>query len=325
MSYYKPLQYIVPDSEDGWLLRTVLRGRMSLSKKLLSRLKWTPQGITVNGERCPVNVKLRAGDVVEVRMQEETSDDILPQNIPIEILHEDDHLLILNKPPNIIVHPTHGHYVNTLANAVAYYWQQLGKQHRFRPVHRLDQETSGVLAVAKNPYAHQQLSIQFQERRVKKSYRAIVHGVPHPQEGSIDGPIDRRAPGDYVRIVRPDGAPAVTGYRVMVTIGAFSLVEVKPQTGRTHQIRVHMRHIGCPIVGDKLYGFDCMELANGERSKDDWGMGYPIERHALHAATLSFLHPEDGREVTYEAPLPADMQALLDYASSTLTEPMDGK
>lgn len=314
MNYYKPLQYIVPDSEDGWVLRTILRSRMSLSKKLLSRLKWTTQGITVNGERCPVNVKLRAGDVVEVRMQEETSEDILPQDIPIDILHEDDHLLILNKPPHIIVHPTHGHYVNTLANAVAYYWQNEGKQHRFRPVHRLDQETSGVLAIAKNPYAHQQLSIQFQERLVKKSYVAIVHGAPHPKEGWIDGPIDRRAPGDHVRIVRSDGASAVTAYRVVDAIGPFSRVEVKPETGRTHQIRVHMRHIGCPIVGDKLYGFDCVELESG-RSKEEWGGGYPIDRHALHAATLSFRHPGDGQEVHYEAPLPQDMQELLVFAS----------
>ncbi len=316
MSYYKPLQYIVPEIENGWVLRTILRNRMSLSKKLLSRLKWTPQGITVNGERCPVNVKLSAGDLVEVRMEEETSTDILPQHIPIDIIHEDDHLLIVNKPPHIIVHPTHGHYVNTLANAVAYYWQQTGKQHRFRPIHRLDQETSGVLAIAKNPYAHQQLSIQFQERRVKKSYIAIVHGAPYPMEGRIEGPIDRRAPGDYVRIVRPDGASAVTEYRVMDTIGAFSRVEVKPQTGRTHQIRVHMRHIGCPIVGDKLYGFDCVQVEGGESSKEEWGTGYPIDRHALHAATLSFLHPEDSREVHYEAPMPADMQALLAYADS---------
>ena len=205
MSYYEPLVYIVPPEEEGFILKTVLQKRLMVSRKLLSRIKLTEHGITVNGERQYINIKVKAGDRVEIRMEEEQSEDILPQDLPLHILHEDEHLLILAKDAGIIVHPTHGHYVNTIANGVVYHWQQAGITCRFRPVHRLDQETSGVLAIAKTPYVHQQISEQMIQHLVKKEYLAFVWGTLASPTGTINEPIDRDPDQPHVRIVRPDG------------------------------------------------------------------------------------------------------------------------
>ncbi len=254
MSYYKPLEYIVPAEDDGMVLRTILQKRMGVSRKLLSRLKLTEQGITVNGERKYIDVKVRAGDRVAARMEMEASDDILPQPLPIDILYEDDELLVLNKEAGMIVHPTHGHYTDTLANGVVHYWREKGVSFRFRPVHRLDQETSGVLAVAKNPYVHQQISEEMQAHGLKKEYVALVHGVIGSDEGTVDAPIDRNPLAPHVRIVTPAGYPAVTHYRVERRFREATLVRLWLETGRTHQIRVHMRHLGHPLLGDKMYG-----------------------------------------------------------------------
>jgi 23S rRNA pseudouridine1911/1915/1917 synthase len=302
MTYYQPLQYMVPPEEDGWLLRTILQNRLQLSRKLLSRLKLTEAGITVNGERCYITVRVRSGDLVEIRMQEEESEDILPQDIPIDRVYEDDHLLIVNKPPGMIVHPTHGHYTNTLANGVVHYWKTRGERYRFRPVHRLDQETSGVLAIAKNPYAHQSISEQMQEDQVQKLYLAVVYGTLAENSGTIDAPIDRSVDNPHVRVVTRDGYRAVTHYRVVARYASATLVELRLETGRTHQIRVHMQHIGHPLIGDKMYLLD-----QPARFK-----GMPmIDRHALHAHRLGFKHPVDRRELEFVAELPDDMQRLI--------------
>lgn len=253
-SYYPPITYRVPPSEDGWLLKTILQKRMDVSRKLLSRLKMTDEGITLNGERVYISVKVSSGDQVQIRMEEETSEDILPQPIPFEILYEDGHLLVVNKAAGIIVHPTHGHYTETLANGVVHYWAEKGERVRFRPVHRLDQETSGVLVIAKNPYSHQHISEQMIAGTVDKRYAAFVHGVPALQSGDIDGPIDRDPLEPHRRIVTPDGYPSLTRYEVKeVYPRAASRVELKLESGRTHQIRVHMSSIGCPLIGDGMY------------------------------------------------------------------------
>lgn len=298
MNYYEPLVHTVSAEEDGFLLKTILHSRMKLSRKLLSRLKQTEQGITVNGERRYTNVRVKAGDIVEVRMQEEESDDILPQDLPLDIIHEDDHLLVLNKPAGMVVHPTHGHYVNTLANAVVHHWRATGQTVRFRPVHRLDQETSGVLAIAKNPYVHQHISEQMMRGEVDKRYLALVHGRIGQGEGTIDAPIDRDPLASHIRIVTPGGYPSVTHYRVAAQFPEATLVRLRLETGRTHQIRVHMKSIGHPLVGDKLYG----PPASGRLH---------LERHALHAEQLAFAHPGTQSRMTFTAPVPEDMAALL--------------
>lgn len=213
--YYSPIVYTVTEQEDGWPLKTVLQRRPLVSRKLLSKIKLTEQGVMLNGERVYISVKVGAGDVVEVRMEQEESDDILPEPIPFTVLYEDEHLLIVNKDAGIIVHPTHGHYTGTLANGVVHYWKTKGERFRFRPIHRLDQETSGVLAIAKNPYVHQHVSEQMIAGTVDKKYIALVHGAPVPEQGAVDGPIDRDPEEPHRRIVTPDGYAARTLYTTL--------------------------------------------------------------------------------------------------------------
>jgi len=308
-SYYEPLVYRVSPEEEGFLLKTILQSRMHLSRKLLSRLKLTEQGITVNGQRQYISIRVHEGDVIEVRMQQEESDDILPQDLPISILYEDDHLLVLNKAAGMIVHPTHGHYVNTLANGVVYYWQQKGQSFRFRPIHRLDQETSGTLAVAKNPFVHQQVSEQMQAHQVKKEYIALVHGVMAEDEGTVDEPIDRDPEQPHIRIVTETGYSAVTHYKVERRFKDATMVRLWLETGRTHQIRVHMKHLGHPLLGDKMYKLSSAneaEEAEGERLQV-----YGLDRHALHACTLGFVHPSTKEWMEFHAPLPEDMERCI--------------
>lgn len=304
MNYYEPLTYTVTSHEEGWLLRTVLRQKLGISRKLLSRLKLTEQGITVNGLRQYTNAVMKQGDIVRVCMEKEHSADILPQKLSFRILFEDDQLLIVDKPAGMIVHPTHGHYTDTLANAVVYHWLEMGKEHRFRPIHRLDQETSGVLAVAKNPYAHQMISLQMQAGTVDKEYTALVYGSPPAVSGTVEGPIDRDPLEPHVRVVTPSGYPAVTHYWLEETFGAASRVRLRLETGRTHQIRVHMQHIGCPLIGDKLY----RKLDGGAERPDFEGS---IGRQALHACRLSFDHPITGQRLNFIAELPEDMAVLV--------------
>ncbi|MGX4583703.1 RluA family pseudouridine synthase [Paenibacillus chitinolyticus] len=387
MNYYSPLTYVVPPDEEGFYLKTILQNRMGLSRKLLSRLKLTEQGITVNGKREYISIKVNGGDVIEIRMQEEESEDILPQDLPLEILYEDEHLLIVNKESGMIVHPTHGHYLNTVANAAVHHWKERGENVRFRPVHRLDQETSGVLAIAKNPYVHQQISEQMIAHSITKEYLAIVHGTVAEDRGTIDAPIDRDPEQPHVRIVTPSGYRAVTHYETVRRYDGITLVRLMLETGRTHQIRVHMKHLGHPLLGDKMYGPEADALARkgegshpGEAARDaakgcaagegvrgapeagsaacgapkadsaageparppaadfaageapgadvsggvrgapsaapspaaDDAAGPALARQALHAYRLGFVHPGTRERVEFTAPLPADMQAVLD-------------
>lgn len=305
MSYYEPLVYVVPQEEEGFILKTVLQKRLMVSRKLLSRIKLTERGITVNGERQYINIKVKAGDRVEIRMEEEQSEDILPQDIPLHILHEDEHLLILAKEAGIIVHPTHGHYMNTIANGVVYHWQQAGITCRFRPVHRLDQETSGVLAIAKTPYVHQQISEQMIQHLVKKEYLAFVWGVVASPAGTINEPIDRDDDQPHVRVVRPDGYAAVTHYEVVKQFSKAALVRIWLETGRTHQIRVHMRHLGHPLLGDKMY-----TLPRFEEQAAELEASGRLDRQALHAFKLGFVHPGTREWTEFNAPLPSDLADL---------------
>lgn len=338
MNYYEPLVYIVPSAEDGALLKTVLRDKLGLSRKLLSRLKLTPEGITVNGERRYTSSRVRGGDIVRVRMEEEQSEDILPQPMPLDILYEDDHLLIVHKPAGIIVHPTHGHYTDTLANGVVHYWQSRGERFRFRPVHRLDRETSGVLAIAKHPYAHQRISEQMQAGDVGKTYLAVVRGAVSADRMTIDAPIDRDPESPHVRIVTSAGYRAVTHLETVERFGErASLVRLRLETGRTHQIRVHMQHLGHPLVGDSMYGHFLHPHAARHSGTDEKETGRSgaveaesdskaesktapvtapddslfLNRHALHAYQLAFVHPVDGSPLAFEAPLPDDLASLL--------------
>lgn len=299
--YYPPLSVQVADEDEGKMVRTVLERRLGVSRKLLSRLKLTDLGITVNGERVYTNDRVAAGDLLELRMEQEESDDILPEPMELAIVFEDADLLVVNKPPGIVVHPTHGHYTGTLANGVVHYWKGRGERVRFRPIHRLDEETSGLVAIAKTAYIHQQLSEQLQSGEVDKRYRAYVYGAPPESAATIDEPIDRDGENPHLRVVTPEGYPSVTHYATEAVYGGgqAAKVNLKLETGRTHQIRVHMKHVGCPLIGDKLYGpggSNALEAA--------------VDRQALHAAILSFTHPITRERMTFEASLPDDLRRL---------------
>jgi 23S rRNA pseudouridine1911/1915/1917 synthase len=311
--YYEAISVIVDPGEEGITVRRLLERRLGVSRKLLSRLKMTEEGLTLNGERVYTSHKVQAGDIVALRMEAERSDDILPQAMELSIVYEDAYLLIVNKPAGIVVHPTHGHYTDTLANGVVYHWQEKGEHVRFRPVHRLDQDTSGVVAIAKNGYIHQQLSEQLQRGEVDKAYVAYVYGVPEPRQGTVNEPIDRNPESPHVRVVTPTGYPSVTHYETLAVYRGESAAKVrlKLETGRTHQIRVHMQHIGCPLAGDRMYGLSPELMA-------DWmtGAEEAAGRQALHAAELALTHPMTGERMRFEAGLPSDLERLEAYLRS---------
>jgi len=304
--YYEPIEFVAEAGDEGRTVRDVLRKRIGISRRLMVRLKTSEEGLSVNGQKVWPNHKLAEGDVISLRMEAESSETILPQPMELDIVFEDEHLLVLNKPAGLIMHPTTGHYLNTLANGVMHYWQEKGERVRFRPVHRLDELTSGLVVVAKHSLAQQQLAAQMTEGSVVKEYRAYVYGRPPEPEGRIDAPIGRQTEDPHRRVVREDGAPSLTFYRVAECYGnQASAVDVRLGTGRTHQIRVHMTHIGCPIIGDGYYSEE--RWAESELASRVAGI---IGRQALHACRLGFRHPVTGEEMRLEAALPEDMKLL---------------
>lgn len=305
--YFDPLTLIAEAPDDGKPLREVLHRRLGMSRRLLIKLKRTESGLIVNGSRARTSDPVAAGDRIELRIERERSADILPQPMELDIVFEDEHLLVVNKPAGLIVHPTTGHYMGTLANGIVHYWQERGERARFHPAHRLDEHTSGLVVVAKHAYAHQQLSAQMAEGSVEKLYRAYVHGAPPVLCGEVNAPIGRASEDPHRRVVRADGAPSLTYYK---TVEAYacgaSALDIRLGTGRTHQIRVHMLHIGCPLIGDDYYAGAALRRPLAERLASS-GV---IARQALHAARLAFRHPVGGAELRLEAQLPDDLRRL---------------
>ena len=259
-----------------------------------SRLAWlVREGMAaVNGAPCRPSQPLRAGDVVDLTVPPPTPLDLAPEDIPVPILYEDDDLLVVDKPAGLTVHPAPGHPSHTLVNALLALRPNLsGIGGRQRPgiVHRLDKDTSGLMLVAKHDAVHHALAAQLQARRVHKRYLAMVWGCPRPESGTVDAPIARH-PADRKRMaVVQGGRDAVTHYAVLQRFPDASLVEARPVTGRTHQVRVHLAHLGCPLLGDALYSR---------------GRPAPIDRHFLHAAALTFRHPSTGETIEVSSPPP---------------------
>jgi 23S rRNA pseudouridine1911/1915/1917 synthase len=228
------------------------------------------------------------------------------EDIPLEVLHEDRDLIVINKPAGLVVHPAPGHSRGTLVNALLYHCRDLqGVGGELRPgiVHRLDKDTSGVMVVAKNQQTMDALASQFQNREVLKEYLAVVAGIPHPSAGRIETEIGRsRYDRKKMSTDTSGGKQAVTNYRLEEVLGAFSLVRLHIETGRTHQIRVQMAHIGCPVAGDDVYGGPARRL---------WTGPVACARQMLHAESLSFVHPATGIRVAFKAPLPADMAGFI--------------
>ena len=296
------IEHVVAPEDVGVKLRTIIRKRMKISRRLTSKLKLAENGITVNGRRLYMDAVLRAGDKVVVTLPVETSEQIEPQPMSLDIRYEDDSLLIVNKPSGLIVHPTLGHYRDTLANGVMHYWLERGESYRFRPVHRIDEHTSGIVVIAKNAYVHSHLSEQLQNRTMERVYTAVVHGKVKERAGTICGPIDRDPADPHKRIVTDKGYPAITHYTVRNSWSDATMLDIQLETGRTHQIRVHMQHFGHPLIGDPLYGL----------SKYEYAWQDAIARQALHARKISFIHPMSGERIVTEAPLPEDIQRLLE-------------
>lgn len=304
--YYKPIVFVADESDEGRGLRDVLRKRIGISRRLMIKLKTSEEGLTVNGRKALPYDKIHAGDTIELRMETETSDDIMPQEMPLDIAFEDEHLLVANKPAGIVVHPTTGRYLNTLANGIVHYWQSRGERVRFRPVNRLDEHTSGLVIVAKHKYAHQQLAAQMTADKVDKRYRAYAFGVPPAPGGEITGPIGRSDEDPHRRVVRPDGAPSLTFYETAETFGDEACaLDIRLGTGRTHQIRVHMTSIGCPLIGDGYYT-DERWNASATAAR----LSGVIGRQALHAVSLGFDHPVTGEPMRLTSALPDDIRRL---------------
>ena len=277
--------------------RQLLRRRLGLSGTVLRRVKWLEDGITLDGARVNVRVRVREGQTLAVRMTDPSpTSGVVPAEGPLDILYEDGDLIVLNKAPGVLVHPGHGHFDDTLGNFLMHYYKTSGEESDFHPVHRLDKGTSGLVAVAKHPHAQEKLKNQLHTGDFLRVYLAVCDGAPPAPSGVVDAPIGRAEGSLMKREVRPDGQPARTHYQVLRAWGPRSLVELELETGRTHQIRVHMAHIGCPLTGDFLYGTENRAL---------------ISRPALHSARLELLHPITGERLSFTAPLPADMAAMI--------------
>ena len=280
----------------GQEVNSILRRRLGLSGTLLRRVKQLPDGITLDGVRVTVRAAAAPGQVLAVRLSDPDSR-AQPAPTPgvLDIVWEDADLAVVSKAPGMLVHPSHGHFDDTVGNYFMAHCRAAGECAGFHPIHRLDKGTSGLLLCAKHPYAQEKLRLALHTGCLRRRYLAVCDGLPHPPEGAVDAPI-AMAPGSAVRrCVDPSGKPAVTHYRVLRAAGGRSLLELELQTGRTHQIRVHMAHIGCPLTGDFLYGAEAPGL---------------IARPALHSARLDFIHPVTGQALSLSAPLPADMAAL---------------
>ncbi len=287
------LDYQITKETDSILLFLKEHG---YSSNLIVHLKKTPESILKNGIWSYVNEPLHVGDTLHIHIEEnEGSDNIVPNKIPLSILHEDKDILVIDKPANMPIHPSINHYEQTLANGVLWYYTAQQIPYTFRCITRLDRDTTGVTLLAKHMLSASVLSKAMQQKQIQKEYLALCDGVT-PEEGTIDAPICRAADSVIERCVDfENGDSAVTRFVREWTNGQISLVRLKPETGRTHQIRVHMKHIGHPLLGDFLY-----HPGN-----------YSMNRQALHCASLTFTHPITGEKLTINAKLPDDMQQLL--------------
>jgi 23S rRNA pseudouridine1911/1915/1917 synthase len=259
---------------------------------------------------------LLAGQRVTLHLPETARQCPKPEPIPLEILYQDDWMAVINKPPGMVVHPARGHWTGTLASAVQYHLGQLssiGGPTRPGIVHRLDRNTSGLVLVARNDQAHFRLAAQFEARTIQKQYFALVSGRPNLDRDLIDRPIGVHPQQREKMAIRHDASAraAQSYYEVVERFDGFAAVEIHPKTGRTHQIRVHLSHIGCPVLCDRQYGGRA-EITRGEIRRDPNDVLVLLDRQALHAHRLRVAHPQTGALLEFEAPLPADIRAVLD-------------
>lgn len=290
------IDYIIDEDSAGLRVEQFLR-RKRYSGQNLSEIKRMPKSILVNGVHYYMRQELSKGDHLQVRICEtKNSEKIPPTNLPLNIIYEDEDLLVLNKPAGMPIHPSLNNYTNSMANALAYYFQSQGKPFIFRCCNRLDRDTSGLTIVSKHLVSGSILSDMTKYREVHREYLAIARGSVTPSEGTIQAPLGRKEGTIIERTVDWEhGEDAVTYYKVVKEANGHSLVSLRLETGRTHQIRIHMKYLGYPLIGDYLYNPD---------------MEY-MTRQALHSHHMEFTHPITGEHMSFTAPLPEDMARVM--------------
>lgn len=319
---------VVSDAEAGWRLDLFLAAKFpQYSRVLLRKAIQAEEGVDVDGKHGKPSFRLKPGSVVSFRLVEPPRESPIPEDIPLDVLYEDDDLAVVNKPSNMVVHPSRGHWSGTLVSALAHRFagQLSSNRGPARPgiVHRLDRDTSGAIIVAKNDVAHARLAALFEEKRIQKEYFAIALGGINVDREVVDLPIGHHPKYRVKMAIAPDdpeAKPAKTFFEVVERFRGFSTVRCMPKTGRTHQIRLHLLSLGCPILCDKLYGgrstLTREELAGqydrspkGDENRESTIL---LARQALHARKITFEHPTSGKILEIEAPLPADMLQTIE-------------
>ena len=284
----KTISLTISDEWSEKQIKSIMKNKLGFSAALITRQKRYDNGILLNGEKVNVTERVKTGDTLIFNLCDETSKNIVPTNMPLDIIYEDEDIIALNKPRNMPTHPSIRHFDDTLANGLMYYFKNT--DFTFRVVTRLDRDTSGIVLVAKNPFSAHRLCEKMREGEIKKEYYAICHGAPKEATGRIDAPIKRCNDSIITRCVSPDGKEAITDYIVEKEKNSLALIHLMPLTGRTHQIRVHLSHIGHPIYGDDMYGSPIKD-----------------KRTLLHCGKVTFPHPSSNEIMSVIAPLPDDM------------------
>lgn len=321
----EPISVVVEARAHGWRIDHYLARLYPNYSRAAFQRAITEKSILLNGLPVKTGRRLRVNDTLSVRLPQDPDSSLPPEDIPLNVIYEDESLVVINKPADMIVHPGKGNYHGTLAGALQYHFDQLSDvAGKLRPgiVHRLDRDTTGVIAVAKDNQVHNRLSSQFEAREVTKEYHALIWGGPEFESDWIETHV-RVHPRkrEKMQVCEPIGKSreAVTWYEVIERFSKATYVKMTPKTGRTHQLRVHMSHLGHPMLADSLYGGQT-HVTQADLSSDDLedpDSPILIRRQALHAHRLSFRHPQSGKEMSFEAPLPADMQATLDWLQSS--------
>lgn len=289
------INHTVTADQAGQTVEQILTGHLEISRRMIQKLTRT-KGIQLNRKPAFLGKAVREGDTVSAALSFRENIGLDPVQMDLDILFEDKDILVLNKPPFVLVHPTNPTQTETLSHGIAWHYEQQGLNAKIRPVHRIDRDTSGLLVIAKTAFAHQHLDRQLRERDLHREYLAFVSGDISEERGVIDAPIGKDKQNQNLRAVRPQaGEFALTRYAVVERYANATLVHLELETGRTHQIRVHMTHMGHPVLGDRQYGRTGLHL---------------IKRQALHAARLSFTHPTTGEALAFEAPLAPDLVTL---------------
>ena len=314
-----PSTFVVKARMEGKRIDAYLTSRYQDYSRSVMQKVIDADAVLVNGKTVKASYKVREGDEIHVWLPELADDIPTPEDIPIGVVYEDEALTVVNKPAGMVTHPAKGHWSGTLVNALQFHFDTLSTlagEHRPGIVHRLDRDTTGLLIVAKDDLAHKNLALQFEQRTIRKEYLALVMGVPQRDSDYIErtiGPHPTHREKMAIRLPEDGGKEAVTFYEVLERFRGFAMVRCKPRTGRTHQIRVHLTHVGLPIVADKLYGSrDRLTLGDLLTAVAPDAEHVLIDRQALHAHTLCFDRPLDGRPLSLNAPLPADMARTLE-------------